>query len=686
MQTPHQSSKATPSSQSVNREQTIEAFRQFLRQTDKLIKEGQFALAKIQVAEAKKIDPRNPFIAIFEERIALFEKKITPELPAADLKTSEVNNHTDIHFPPQGIKQTIDTEHENRELLEQKLRLEIEAEFKARFTEEVRQAEFHTSKILEEERTKWEIQHQALTSKYEQMFTDAQARLELDYQQKLTEETERAEKKLYEQFQEKLLAAEQRTRSELIGSFESERQQMEERLKREQEELLNKERKAFQDRELGMKVQFDKRLLEALRKTESVIREQSKQELELSHEQLRQQLTAEFQAVLKKEHETIRIQYEEMKTKNEESFASEQNKMDEESQQKMKQELEALRQREQHHFEEQRNILRQELENELQTRYQNSLNIEQQRIQSDAEKMIEAEKKRMQDEYTTLLAKQDERIRTARLELKNEMEKNFLKQTEQIAREYDYKMELLGAKAPETTEEKHALYRNKVRQGYLNGQPTVEESKKIIELKELLNLSLDEHLAIETDVRLELYTENVEQQITSGMIDLQNPKSLDELKQQFRITSEESSRLEPFILSSFQRLAVKGRILLVDDDLMLLQSMDSLLTDYGYQVIPSASVKDALEQLEATSVDLILSDIMFGEEELDGFQFFSAVQAQPRLQKIPFIFMSALRDGVIIRSGVQLGADDYLTKPVDPDLLLAVIEGKLKRYRNFEHA
>ena len=101
-------------------------------------------------------------------------------------------------------------------------------------------------------------------------------------------------------------------------------------------------------------------------------------------------------------------------------------------------------------------------------------------------------------------------------------------------------------------------------------------------------------------------------------------------------------------------------------------------------MISCESIPQAFEQLKHVAVDLIVSDIKFLPKEPDGFKFFAMVQEQPKFRKIPFIFLSSLTDGVIIRSGIQLGVDDYLTKPVDPDLLLAVIEGKLKRYRSTE--
>jgi DNA-binding response OmpR family regulator len=111
-----------------------------------------------------------------------------------------------------------------------------------------------------------------------------------------------------------------------------------------------------------------------------------------------------------------------------------------------------------------------------------------------------------------------------------------------------------------------------------------------------------------------------------------------------------------------------------------------LLTDAGYAVVTAADIDAAFAELSAAPFDLILSDIKFSDNEFVGFAFFKKVQAMPQYAGLPFIFMSALTDGVIVRSGVQLGVDDYLTKPVEPELLTAVIEGKLKRYRamNFQ--
>jgi len=204
----------------------------------------------------------------------------------------------------------------------------------------------------------------------------------------------------------------------------------------------------------------------------------------------------------------------------------------------------------------------------------------------------------------------------------------------------------------------------------------------LMEIKELLELTFDDHLSIESDVRLNLYVQNVEKKIRSGEINLQKPNALEDLKRQFSVSSEEIARLESYILSLFQQMSSKGKLLVADDDLLLLQTLDQMLSEGGYQVIAVGDIETAMDKLQTETFDLILSDIKFENREMDGFKFFKEVQLRPELRRIPFVFMSALEDGVIVRSGVQLGVDDYLTKPVDPELLFAVIEGKLKRYRN----
>ncbi|HLX13207.1 MAG TPA: response regulator, partial [Bacteroidota bacterium] len=128
--------------------------------------------------------------------------------------------------------------------------------------------------------------------------------------------------------------------------------------------------------------------------------------------------------------------------------------------------------------------------------------------------------------------------------------------------------------------------------------------------------------------------------------------------------------------------SVKAVILVADDDTALADIITERLREQGYSVITINSLAEAMKTVETTSVDLILSDIQFKGEKGDGFTFFKFVQQKPHLRRTPFILMSSLDEGLFIRTGVQLGVDDYLTKPLDIDLLLAVVEGKLKKYRS----
>jgi len=133
-------------------------------------------------------------------------------------------------------------------------------------------------------------------------------------------------------------------------------------------------------------------------------------------------------------------------------------------------------------------------------------------------------------------------------------------------------------------------------------------------------------------------------------------------------------------------------ILVVDDNLEFLSGVELTLTMEGYQVWTATNGQEALYKLqtafqgkekeeEGASLDhlpdLILADIMM--PLMDGHNFYERVRANPYLNHIPFIFLTAKSSQDDIRYGKELGADDYLTKPFSPEDLLASIRGKLRR-------
>lgn len=119
-------------------------------------------------------------------------------------------------------------------------------------------------------------------------------------------------------------------------------------------------------------------------------------------------------------------------------------------------------------------------------------------------------------------------------------------------------------------------------------------------------------------------------------------------------------------------------ILCVEDEDTLRRDIAEELAEAGYRVIEAASGRDALVQLEAVRPDLILCDICM--PDMDGYDLLRSTQQRPNdYAGIPFLFMSALADRHDVVKGKLRGADDYLTKPVDFDLLLATVHARLRQ-------
>lgn len=118
-------------------------------------------------------------------------------------------------------------------------------------------------------------------------------------------------------------------------------------------------------------------------------------------------------------------------------------------------------------------------------------------------------------------------------------------------------------------------------------------------------------------------------------------------------------------------------ILVVDDDAVILKYIARILELGGYNVLTARDGVEALDLLESQSVDLIVTDIMM--PRMNGYQLHECVVQAPEWVKIPVIFLSARCMDSDIRYGKELGVDDYLTKPVEPEDVLAAVRGRLRR-------
>lgn len=126
---------------------------------------------------------------------------------------------------------------------------------------------------------------------------------------------------------------------------------------------------------------------------------------------------------------------------------------------------------------------------------------------------------------------------------------------------------------------------------------------------------------------------------------------------------------------------ISPTILVIDNDPSTSAVFKKLLESHDYNVLTSNSSRESLDQVQRVMLDLIILDLLM--PEMDGWQLCKAIR---EISRTPILIISAIESSEIITKTLDLGADDYLVKPVSSFTLIAHVKNLVRRHKTEELA
>jgi two-component system alkaline phosphatase synthesis response regulator PhoP len=132
-----------------------------------------------------------------------------------------------------------------------------------------------------------------------------------------------------------------------------------------------------------------------------------------------------------------------------------------------------------------------------------------------------------------------------------------------------------------------------------------------------------------------------------------------------------------FVYLGEKKNMANERILVVDDEEDILELVRYNLAKEGYRVTSALTGEDALNKARSETFDLIVLDLML--PGIDGLEVAKRLKKSPKTEQVPIVMLSAKGEEADIVTGLELGADDYITKPFSPRIMLARVRTALRR-------
>lgn len=217
-----------------------------------------------------------------------------------------------------------------------------------------------------------------------------------------------------------------------------------------------------------------------------------------------------------------------------------------------------------------------------------------------------------------------------------------------------------------------------LRQVWRNGVPTEEQETLIRKAQREMNISDGRRLALERKVKNFYYKEALrEVWLTGGIAAFYGKDDGEALRKKYGVSLIDYSSIEAELIREVRKNKVRGVVLVADKDETLLVEVAKKFRLNSYAVLAAVNFDEALSAIKTMNIDVILSEINLGEGT-GGFELFTFVRSNALTQAIPFFLMSSTFDRHTLLISRRLGVDDLYTKPLDYELLLASLTGKLR--------
>ena len=220
-----------------------------------------------------------------------------------------------------------------------------------------------------------------------------------------------------------------------------------------------------------------------------------------------------------------------------------------------------------------------------------------------------------------------------------------------------------------------------IKESWQNGKPSDEQIEKLKKVQQELNISEGKRLELERDIKNGLYKEALQAIWQTGGLSAFTAETIDNLRKEFEVSRIDHSFIESSLLKEVRKNKIKGNILVVDGDDNMLLEISSKLRSNFFAVIAAGTLDEALASLKIVTPDIIISELNFQTGPV-GFDLFEFIRTKRSAKYIPFIFTTTALDRTTFLIGKRLGVEEFFQKPIDYDLFIATLNGKIRQSSN----